>query len=1127
MCDALDYLDAEMNRWKESAIMDENESILYGAFKKLRSARFQDCPNPKLDKLFEMIIKAYKGNFENSRGIVFVKTRNLAEAILSWMKESPYLRDLNPIVFVGTNMAADKRGMTTAGQVDVLEYFRNVKHKLIIATSVAEEVIDISMCNFVIRYDHVTNKIAMVQRRVEEVPPPEPDSEPPAEPPSYSEVKESDEEAQETHPESDRLPTPEPVPVVAETPSHNYHPRVCHIRKWPDFQGYGFNLHAVKDGTGQFIGLVDANSPAESADLRQGDRIIEINGENVEDETHQKVIHKIKAGDNETKMLVVDAEADEYYKNNGIQITSDLPEVIFKETSRKEISVPEELLNPRDVDMYLKAIEEGKERDKHVRVMVVGHFAQGKTSVTRRILGQSLKGVESTNGIEIHSKQCNKNGTQWKNKPSVEHVDDMTSRLVNVASKLLNTDEQQIGDTTDVPYESNGPVEHSNEPVAENSSTNSSKSKYDASSLEPKYDPNAVESKYDEDLVAQFALKKNASKTCSSAVMEQDDAIDINIWDFGGQFVYYATHQIFHSKNAIYLLVFNLKKPFESMLIDEDFPNNKYTMKSCLAFWMESVHSFVGSNDGKEPTVILVGTHKEDCDGKEKEQLEAAMDIACATGTINHIYETQFAVECMDPHDKSLELLKSDIYKLGQEKTQHRMIPAKWIPLEKKLLEIKNKKIVRLVDVLKIDSKNSHPIQDEEQIKLFLKYHHEKGSLVFFDEEKLQEFVVLDPQFLIDAFKCIITSQRFYRWRPNLKDLGEKLMTSGMLEMDLLNEIWGNDETKRFYAFKNVILAFMQRLRILAEMKDVTDTSIAEHVERCFLVPSLLKGQSDEKVMDAFLSPCKKKSNISLILKLENTSVLPLVYQRVMAAVLAKWSPVYYPKRDPLLFRDIGVFLLDYQHAGVITVHSGGLEMTVVNLCPTSLAEAAVCDQFRRYIEMAILLEFERFSISSEKDLYEYYLRCNHSEHGCKGSINVHDLKKVMGYQEVYCPDHGHHVVDMRESMDQWFKKDTLLPDDDIPDLELTDKALSKIAQAIGKNWKLLGIALGLGQDDVDRCEIDNLTSGVKTTIYYILKEWRTRYPEQNSMTFLIRQMKECEGLIVNWDKINNIIDNF
>lgn len=66
-------------------------------------------------------------------------------------------------------------------------------------------------------------------------------------------------------------------------------PRLCHVVKRADFEGFGFNLYAGKVKQGQFIGKVDANSPAEAAGLKPGDRIIEVNSVNIGNENHKQV----------------------------------------------------------------------------------------------------------------------------------------------------------------------------------------------------------------------------------------------------------------------------------------------------------------------------------------------------------------------------------------------------------------------------------------------------------------------------------------------------------------------------------------------------------------------------------------------------------------------------------------------------------------------------------------------------------------------------------------------------------------------------------------------------------------------------------------------------------------------
>ncbi|XP_003742500.1 Na(+)/H(+) exchange regulatory cofactor NHE-RF1 [Galendromus occidentalis] len=108
--------------------------------------------------------------------------------------------------------------------------------------------------------------------------------------------------------------------------------RLCHLRKWRDFDGYGFNLHADKAKGTQFIGIIDPHSPAETAGIRQNDKIIEVNGENVEKLPHREIVERIKTVPNETTLLVVDEAANKYFRDKGIQISSSMKNLQRLET---------------------------------------------------------------------------------------------------------------------------------------------------------------------------------------------------------------------------------------------------------------------------------------------------------------------------------------------------------------------------------------------------------------------------------------------------------------------------------------------------------------------------------------------------------------------------------------------------------------------------------------------------------------------------------------------------------------------------------------------------------------------------------------------------------------------------
>ncbi|XP_066113037.1 antiviral innate immune response receptor RIG-I isoform X1 [Saccopteryx bilineata] len=167
--DALDYMKDFFSNVR-TAEFDEIEQDLTRRFEEklqeLESISMDpNNENPKLKDLCFILQEEYHVNPE-TRTILFVKTRALVDALKKWIEENSTLSFLKPGILTGRGKTDHNIGMTLPAQKCVLDAFRaSGDSKILIATSVADEGVDIAQCNLVILYEYVGNVIKMIQTR--------------------------------------------------------------------------------------------------------------------------------------------------------------------------------------------------------------------------------------------------------------------------------------------------------------------------------------------------------------------------------------------------------------------------------------------------------------------------------------------------------------------------------------------------------------------------------------------------------------------------------------------------------------------------------------------------------------------------------------------------------------------------------------------------------------------------------------------------------------------------------------------------------------------------------------------------------------------------------------------------
>ncbi|KAK1877238.1 putative ATP-dependent RNA helicase DHX58 [Dissostichus eleginoides] len=158
---------AEFYSNKITREIDGTDFFLVGLFKENQAeleilAKDSRYGNPKMDKLKSTLLKQFVPS-ENSKGIIFSKTRKSTHCLNDWVLNDKELKEagIKPAILTGAGNGISY--MTLNEQSETIRNFRQGAVNLLVSTSVAEEGLDIPECNLVVRYGLLTNEIAQQQ----------------------------------------------------------------------------------------------------------------------------------------------------------------------------------------------------------------------------------------------------------------------------------------------------------------------------------------------------------------------------------------------------------------------------------------------------------------------------------------------------------------------------------------------------------------------------------------------------------------------------------------------------------------------------------------------------------------------------------------------------------------------------------------------------------------------------------------------------------------------------------------------------------------------------------------------------------------------------------------------------
>ena len=623
--------------------------------------------------------------------------------------------------------------------------------------------------------------------------------------------------------------------------------------------------------------------------------------------------------------------------------------------------VPSEISarGPLAVDAFNKAIQEGQTRVMRVPIMFIGQARSGKTSLKKSLKREMFNKEEpSTDLIDPDpsyfslTKEIMASG-----ETKMEQSVGSEVSFHNIAAKFM---------VDEIARKNLSIPEGERNIVSLNSPTRKESDAKNEILTEPR--ENIVD-KTEEQSERIFQTEKETIKkkrmeevppitaSCFDKIVkesnkEDDKKVFCILWDFGGQSVYYATHPIFLTRKAIYLLVYDLNKDPHATadFIEKEgqFERNvdsncRKTNEDYLHFWLSSVTALESRTKGhsepesfgKLPLVILVCTHADLAGEAAEEKARKIYGSLQAKPYKEHLFSKYFVVDNTksgsDDECKNVQKLRNELLVLAEELLQMQTIPINWLRFEEALKCKLEERVwfVTLSEAREI-AREKCKMVDEKEMDFAINFMHDQRILIHFDETpKLKEMVILDPKKLIDLFRKVITVKS-YDHTTN-KVLWEKLEKKGILDEKLLQVVW-----EPYKETKENLIEIMEKFSLLCLLPSHGD-------EKEYLVPSMLMSPPNDdanKLLSASFIP-------SLFVRFKRPSgkeyvQVPLgLFQRLVVKSL-QWCAHKDMYKD--MYQNFARFPIHPRgHSVIFCCHSSSIQ-TVVYRDPNTSSDESVED---------------------------------------------------------------------------------------------------------------------------------------------------------------------------------------